>query len=87
MRPRSCSKCNGDLYWVEDYDGDRWKCLQCGHEQTEIAMVEKVGQPEKRPYRKGPAFYARYNKTSPDQSDKSEYWEGYRQAVLDMSPK
>ena len=90
---KGCDKCRGDLFMGEDeFDKPVWNCLQCGHEQYEVNMKEDAKPTGKRKYTKGPAFYERYRKkaitdATPLSEKPKEYWQGYRQAVLDGAPK
>lgn len=33
---KGCTKCLGDLFWVNDYFENYWECLQCGHHEGTI---------------------------------------------------
>ena len=81
---------------------DCWKCMQCSHEQEEPGgkLVERAIDPvvltkPKRKYIKTEKFFGRYPQKRegsgivlPQDYRKSDaFWRGYRQAVLDMSPK
>ena len=97
LQSKACNKCGGDLYWEEEQYSSAWHCIQCGFEQGQIGNLmvreeelDQVPVGSKRSYHRGEQFYKRF----PHLRDKDnqpvkayEFWHGYRQAVLDMSPK
>ncbi len=43
---KGCDRCKGDMFKIEDEDGLRWNCLQCGaYKKLESITEMKEGKP------------------------------------------
>ena len=92
-----CPDCGGDLAWILWGFKRVWQCKKCGRILSEEERVKpSVRDSGKRKYTKGDKFFNRYPSVKPLAERAAavklkvlspDYWEGYRQAVLDGAPR